>query len=1178
MAERPEESARADMTAETAAGADGTGPSGGSRTRRRAGTDATARATAGPARGPGPAPGPCPETESGTTTTTTPGTGTGTGTEATAGAGTAHPARPAPGDGPAPGDRPALPHHPHRPEHPAHPPLGPSRRALLGAATAATAATGATAATALAAAVTPPAPPAFASASAPAVVPGPVTVQASAVLPAAAFPADPTVPARDALRRLLPRHAGQFRLRITGGPERFRVSGAAGRITVEGTSPAVLLTGVHWYLKYVCRAHISWSGSRTDALPAVLPAPPRPLEREATVPHRFALNDTHDGYTAPYADWPHWERLIDVLALNGFNEVLVTPGHEAVHRRLLLECGYSDAEARAWLPAPSHQAWWLLANLSGYGGPLSPSLIGRRAELGRRITGRLRELGMEPVLPGWSGMVPDGFADRNAGARVVPQGLWNGLRRPDWLDPRSPAFARTAAAYYRHQRELLGPARFFKTDLLHEGGTLGGVPLGDAARAVERSMRAGRPDAVWVVLGWQSNPRPELLDAVDRSRMLIVDGLSDLDATGDRDREWRGTPYCFGTIPNFGGRTTLGAGTDRWTGRFPEWRDRPGSALAGTAYLPEAAERDPAALELFGELAWRRERIDRDAWFARYADFRYGERDRAARSAFTVLARTAYKLTSTDGRPAESLFGRRPGLGTSIGTSYDPADFDRAFAALLGVRPRLRESDTYRHDLTELARQALANRSRTLQFALRAAHAGRDTAAFRGVSVVWLRLLRLADAVSGCHRAFLLGPWLEEAKRFAADPAEAAELERTARALITTWADRGAAGAIGHYAHRDWHGLLSEVHLPQWERWLVETAAALEEGRAAGPFDWYPAEEEWTRNRRPHPVRPVGDAYRTARRVFGELAAAPYQGLATVSAEPAAFRPGEAGAVTAVFRNLNGLRGTGRVELLLNAPDLGPEPACPAVLAPVPAGGAGRASWRVTAPAVRPAEPLHPLPYRLTVTHGPAGSAPVAVTFPGRLYVASPLGPDWRTFSSNGAVFGELDGRWAIEGGGDDLWRGSARFGTVYRPGVLRPGGSVAVRVDGLDDTGSGARAGLVVRTRLDVPGAPGFAHLAVTPRRGVALSYDANGDGSLDTRRTVDGVRAPVLLRLSLGADGARLTGEVSDGRGGGRRVVGTAVLPGVAGPLDAGFFMTAGNGGSGARGRARFGAWSAG
>ncbi len=71
-------------------------------------------------------------------------------------------------------------------------------------------------------------------------------------------------PARAALARLLPDHVDQFRLRLlTDGPgrdagqrpagrhdrdrrERFTVTGSTGRVEVAGTSPAVLLTGVHW--------------------------------------------------------------------------------------------------------------------------------------------------------------------------------------------------------------------------------------------------------------------------------------------------------------------------------------------------------------------------------------------------------------------------------------------------------------------------------------------------------------------------------------------------------------------------------------------------------------------------------------------------------------------------------------------------------------------------------------------------------------------------------------------------------------------------------------------------------------------------------------------------------------------------------------------------------------------
>ncbi|NBE53197.1 alpha-N-acetylglucosaminidase [Streptomyces boluensis] len=986
-----------------------------------------------------------------------------------------------------------------------------------------------------------------------------------------------TGPVRAALGRLLPEHADQFHLtRLSASGERFRVTGSTGRITVAGTGRLALLAGVHWYLKYTCGAHISWSGSQLD-LPERLPEPDRPLERAATVPHRFVFNDTHDGYTAPYADWPRWERMIDVLALHGCNEVLVTAGQEAVYHRLLQDFGYSDTEARGWLPAPTHQPWWLLQNMSAYGGPLGHELIGKRADLGRRIADRLREFDMRPVLPGYFGTVPDGFAERNPGARTVPQGDWSGLKRPDWLDPRTDSFAEVAAAFYRHQGELFGEVDVFKMDLLHEGGSAGDVPVPEAARAVESALRRARPGATWAILGWQANPRRELIDALDKRHLLIVDGLSDLETVTDREKDWGGAPYAFGTIPNFGGRTTIGAKTHMWTERFTVWRDKPGSKLVGTAYMPEAAERDPAALELFTELAWRDEAVDRAQWFQEYADLRYGGRDGQAREAMAALRDTAYRITSKDGRPHDSIFAARPSLTANSGTYYathtpafPPGGFDRAFAALLGVREPLRGSDAYRHDLTDVARQALANRSWQLLPQLRAAYGRKDLETFRALARLWLKLMRLSEDVTGSHRAFLLGPWLDDALRTASSPTEAEQLERTARVLITTWADRATAdgGRLARYANRDWHGLIGDFHLPQWTAYLDELEDALAAGREPRPFDWYAVEEPWTRERKSYPLRPPNDAYRTARQAHDVLARAPYQGTVALTAEPPAFPPGGHARVQAVFTNVNGLRDTGQVDFALTGLDAQPEGSTS--LPSVPAAGTGKVTWRAEAPAEPLTQPLRPLPYELSVRYGPRGEDRVSTVVKDSLYVAGPLDPAWRTYTNSAAVFGQLEGRYAINGGGQDLWKGTSEFGAAYREGALKDGVTVTVRVDAQDATGPWARAGIVARNSLATPGSPGFVNLSVTPANGVALSYDTNGDGTLDTYQRITGIKAPVLLRLR--REAGTFWGACSTDDGTTWRTVAEVPVGGATATQDVGLFMTATHGGSGARGTAEF------
>ena len=236
--------------------------------------------------------------------------------------------------------------------------------------------------------------------------------------------------------------------------------------------------------------------------------------------------------------------------------------------------------------------------MSGFGGPVTDRLVRDRAALGRRITDQLRSLGMTPVLPGFFGTVPPGFADRNPAARVLPQGDWVGFARPDWLGPAGPVFDRLAAAYYACQRAAFGDSTAYKMDPLHEGGSPAGVDVAAAARAVQNALEAAHPNATWVVLGWEDNPSPALLAGVDRSRLLIVDGLSDRLDGLDRDTQWAGTPYAFGSIDNFGGHTTLGANAGVWSTRFTQWLGRPGSRLAGLAYLPEGTGGNPAAFDL----------------------------------------------------------------------------------------------------------------------------------------------------------------------------------------------------------------------------------------------------------------------------------------------------------------------------------------------------------------------------------------------------------------------------------------------------------------------------------------------------------------------------------------------------------------------------------------------------
>ncbi|KOG90936.1 alpha-N-acetylglucosaminidase, partial [Streptomyces varsoviensis] len=218
-----------------------------------------------------------------------------------------------------------------------------------------------------------------------------------------------------------------------------------------------------------------------------------------------------------------------------------------------------------------------------------------------------------------------------------------------------------------------------------------------------------------------------------------------------------------------------------------------------------------------------------------------------------------------------------------------------------------------------------------------------------------------------------------------------------------------------------------------------------------------------------------------------------------------------------------------------------------------------------------------PLPYELTARYGPRGEERVTAVLPGTLYAAGPLAAGWKTVTNNAAIFGQLGDRFAIEGGGMDLWKGTAEFGAVYREGALSPGHSATVRVDTQTNTGGWARTGIIVRNSLAStvpPRSPGFINLAATPEQGVVLSYDTNGDGTVDAYRRITGLKAPVHLRLTRTPAGA-YTAECSTDGGTTWRTIATVSVPGAAAVQDVGLFMTAGNDGSGKRGLVEFSGW---
>ena len=239
---------------------------------------------------------------------------------------------------------------------------------------------------------------------------------------------------------------------INSKQETFVLGSEDDKILIKGTTISAITTGLGWYLNNVAHINISWNSlnektvsgdAYVDLSEIVLPLPSKEETHTSDAKYRYYLNPCTFGYSMTSWTWKRWQQEIDWMALHGINMPLQLVGLEEVWRTFLIKCGYSETDAKAFVAGPAFIAWWAMNNLQGWGGTAAgkkseyENLAGaggvqddawyaRQKELAGKIVTLQRELGMQPVLPGWSGMVPTNFNAKTGYTTRGNGGNWAG--------------------------------------------------------------------------------------------------------------------------------------------------------------------------------------------------------------------------------------------------------------------------------------------------------------------------------------------------------------------------------------------------------------------------------------------------------------------------------------------------------------------------------------------------------------------------------------------------------------------------------------------------------------------------------------------------------------------------------------------------------------------------------
>lgn len=631
--------------------------------------------------------------------------------------------------------------------------------------------------------------------------------------------------------------AGRLAIRWDPGLGRgFRHRVRDGRLELTASDPVSACAGLHDHLRQQHGTAVHWPTRTPLDVPLVAEAPERTVR--ARVRDQYMLNFCTFSYSTAHWSWPDWEREIDWMALHGVTMPLALTGHEAVLADVYRRFGCDDETILGFLGEPLYLPFQYMGCRDGHRVQLTADDLERRARLGRRIIERMRSLGMTPVLPGFTGHVPQSLApDASRPRRWQDNTTW-------FLDPGDARFARLATEVVRVQQERFGAVTHIASDPFIE------TPPADedddfptrVAGQLVRGFRDAEPDAVWVLQAWPFAYQADywtrervraFLDAVPHDALYVLDLWAEHAPVWPRQDGFAGRTWQWCGLLNFGGRSDAVADLPRARDQFEAALASP-RPPAGLGLTMESIHHNGVFFELLADLAWG-DQPDLDAWGRRFAADRYGRRDDRLEDAWSGLLATIYDAR---GRPIfpETFHGvlmRRPTLAWIDDPAalrrdvesqrwFDADRFARSWRLLVDVLdddPAL-AAGPLGLDLVELAQAACSRIADEL--VVRIAEQP-DPARRRSFAERLSAELDGFDELFATRAESRLDTWEDAAARAAADGVDPAELVGSARRLVTSWNETPRT-TLEDYSGRLWRGLVGG----HYNRRLAAWAAAVE--------------------------------------------------------------------------------------------------------------------------------------------------------------------------------------------------------------------------------------------------------------------------------------------------------------------------------------------------------------
>uniref|UniRef100_A0A0D9VU66 Alpha-N-acetylglucosaminidase C-terminal domain-containing protein n=1 Tax=Leersia perrieri TaxID=77586 RepID=A0A0D9VU66_9ORYZ len=205
---------------------------------------------------------------------------------------------------------------------------------------------------------------------------------------------------------------------------------------------------------------------------------------------------------------------------------------------------------------------------------------------------------------------------------------------------------------------------------------------------------------------------------------------------------------------------------------------------------------------------------------------------------------------------------------------YSKNEAIKALELFLNAGNELSKSLTYRYDLVDLTRQSLSKLANEVYLNALNSYQKKDSNGLNLHTKKFLELIVDIDTLLASDDNFLLGPWLESAKSLAMTENERKQYEWNARTQVTMWYDNTKIeqSKLHDYANKFWSGLLKSYYLPRASKYFTRLTRNLQENRSfeleEWRKDWIAYSNEWQSGKELYAVKATGDALTISKSLF----------------------------------------------------------------------------------------------------------------------------------------------------------------------------------------------------------------------------------------------------------------------------------------------------------------------